>query len=221
MSSIDSHKTPLRFQEVINFFYFVMKQVQVTQNNDRCNAVYLQIYQHKQTHILLSYVVTLRSSLHTNTRSSRCHYPKYSFLTQPCTGVRSGDGGRVPRSSEGTSPRFDSSICSRALESSQMMTGWSAEVTSESESAARSAMSSAGLVLEVGTQGAGGCLRLGERSALRLRQPAPRPPPNRPSSRPTVPAPPVGDRRGRNKPTCGGPPQGPTCCSAGPRTAPR
>ena len=125
-----------------------MKQVQATQNNDRCNAVYLQIYQHKQTHILLSYVVTLRSSFHTNTRNSRCHYPKYSFLTQPCTGVRSGDGGRVPRSTEGTSPRFDSSICSTALESSQMMTGWSAEVTSESESAARSTMSSTGLVLE-------------------------------------------------------------------------
>ena len=55
-------------------------------------------------------------------------------------------GGDVPQIR--SVPRFDSSICSTALESSQMMTGWSAEVTSESESAARSAMSSAGLVLE-------------------------------------------------------------------------
>ena len=55
-------------------------------------------------------------------------------------------GGDVPQIR--SVPRLDSSICSTVLESSQMITGWSAEATSESESAARSEMSSAGLVLE-------------------------------------------------------------------------
>ena len=116
----------------------------------------MHIYQHKHNvlRILLSYVVSPRSNLYTNIlrnlRNILRNHPKYSFLAQSRTGVRSGDGETRPRrewkiGGDGPQirsvPRFDSSICSAALESSQMLTGWSPEATSESGSAARNAIS--------------------------------------------------------------------------------